>query len=96
MLAAFTEELVKFPPDLVCWSLRKWSQKETWWPSLAEIMAPIKREMGWRNSLETAANTVANAPTHKQAGESWSQMSQDRKDRINEALKRAGINEVME
>lgn len=36
-------------------------------------------------------------PFEKQKQKSaWSQMSQDRKDRINEALKRAGIEKVME
>lgn len=96
LMSVFTEELVKYPPDLVSWSLRKWAQKETWWPSLAEILAPIKKEMGWRNSLETAANTRS-AEAHQDGDKaSWSSMSEDRKARINEALKRAGLEKVIE
>lgn len=96
MLAAFTEELVKFPPDLVSWSLRKWAGAETWWPSLAEIMAPIKKEMAWRNSLDSAANTVVNQTQSDGQKSSWSTMSEDRKARINETLKRAGVGEPIE
>jgi len=91
-VAAMTDELSKYPLDLVASSLKAWSQKETFWPSLAEILTPIKREMGWRNSLETAAGTVIKA--NENAPKSvWNHLPQDRKDRINEALKRAGISE---
>lgn len=57
MVAAFTAELSKFPADLVVWSLRKWATINPWWPALAEILGPVKREMGWRNALADAANT---------------------------------------
>lgn len=57
MMAGFTEELSKYPADLVAWSLRKWAGASPWWPSLAEILIPIKRELGWRLSLADAANT---------------------------------------
>lgn len=93
-VAAMTDELAKYPLDLVATSLRTWARKENFWPSLAEILAPIKREMAWRKSLETAAGTVvaANKPTPKSA---WNSLPQDRKDKINEALRRAGISEPM-
>lgn len=56
MVAAFTEALSKCPADLVVSSLRKWSETSPWWPSLAEILQPIRGEIAWRNSLAEAAN----------------------------------------
>lgn len=91
-VAAMTDELAKYPMDLVATSLRAWARKETFWPSLAEILAPIKREMGWRKSLETAAGTVVAANQGNQRS-TWSQLPQDRKDRINDALRKAGISD---
>lgn len=94
-VAAMTDELAKYPLDLVASSLREWSSKEKFWPSLAEILAPIKREMGWRLSLETAAGAIVKTDSPGDRS-TWNSMSQDRRNRINEALKRAGVEEPME
>ena len=95
MIAAMTDELSHFPMDLVHWSLRKWSSTETFWPALAEILGPIKTEMGWRKSLASAANAIIQTELKPNAGSAWNAMSQDRKDRINDALRRAGVEKVI-
>ena len=93
-VAAMTEELSAYPLDLVASSLREWSRKEKFWPSLAEILGPIKREMGWRMSLEKAANAVVEA--NKEPPKSnWSTLSQERKDMINDLLRKAGVKDII-
>lgn len=44
MIGALSEELAQFPFDVVKASLRGWSQREKWWPTLAEL----REECQWR------------------------------------------------
>lgn len=96
MIAAMTDELSQYPMDLVYSSLRKWSGSEVFWPSLAEILRPIRAEMLWRKSLASAANAIIKTDLKSNTGSVWNSMSQDRKDRINDALRRAGLDKVIE
>lgn len=101
MISAMVDELSPFPEDLIVTSLREWSRKETFWPSLAEILEPIRREMKWRYSLIDAGNFHfrGDGPYLSRPGpleSSWKNLPQERKDQINEALRAIGITEPME
>lgn len=62
MIAAMADRLAEFPPDVVATALRKWADRETWWPSLAELREPCLREMRWRRSLKIALEEAETIP----------------------------------
>ncbi len=51
LIEILTEDLMEFPPDIVKTALRKWAQRETWWPSQAEIRAECQWRMKSRRAL---------------------------------------------
>lgn len=51
-IEAFTDELAKYPPDVVRASCRKYARMNTFWPSLAELVEMCDRLVRRRRALE--------------------------------------------
>jgi len=67
-----------------------------WFPSYSEIAQFLDpRAAAKTKILDRVRRIAAASPTRSEARTTWANLPQDRKDRVNEALKRAGISEPM-
>ena len=83
-VAAMVDELTAFPTDLVGWALRRWSRTETWQPALADILALIRPEMRWRESLDRVAEPQERTPEAERVA--YSALGQEERDRFDAML----------
>lgn len=60
--AAYTDELVKYPPDAVKEVLREWPRSQRFWPSMAELTERLERLVKPRRALREALRNGYRAP----------------------------------
>lgn len=87
VFAAFTDELLKYPPDAIREVLREWPRTERFWPSMAELNERISLIVGPRKALLVALRRGYQPP---ETSPDWIEPSDVDKAAVTELLAKHG------